>query len=405
MSIQALRERRNAAAIEARKLMDETKDKAFTDDHRSRYDELTSTISDIDDRIVREQKLLDIEAENKFDNHDFGSSRNRDAIDPLSERKITDIFLRQGERGFSAEQAQKVFNTMSTTTSSEGGYTVQSEVAKSIVDSMKDYGGLRQVATILQTATGNPLSYPTTDGTSEVGELVAENGSAAAADPTFGTVGLNVFKYGSKTITVPIELLMDSQVDIEALVRKRIQQRIGRITNQHFTTGTGTGQPKGVVTAASVGKTGTTGQTLTIIYDDLVDLVESVDQAYLDAGNSMFMMPQSLRKVIRKIKDTSGRPVWTPGYELGITAKAPDLLLGYNIKINNDMAAPAANAKTLAFGDFSQYIIRDALQVSLFRFTDSVFTSKGQVGFLAWMRCGGNLIDTAAVKVYQHSAT
>jgi HK97 family phage major capsid protein len=69
------------------------------------------------------------------------------------------------------------------------------------------------------------------------------------------------------------------------------------------------------------------------------------------------------------------------------------------------MAAPAANAKTLLFGDFSKYVIRDAMDISMFRFTDSAYAKLGQVGFLAWMRTGGNLLDTSAVKFYQHSAT
>ncbi len=73
--------------------------------------------------------------------------------------------------------------------------------------------------------------------------------------------------------------------------------------------------------------------------------------------------------------------------------------------INNDMAQPAANAKTIGFGDFSKYMIRDVLDFTLFRFEDSAFASKGQVGFLAWSRAGGNLLDVNGIKLYQQSAT
>lgn len=265
---------------------------------------------------------------------------------------------------------------------------------------------MRNVASQLTTEKGNPLNYPTSDGTSELGEIVAQNTAATLQDISFGTVALNVFKYGSKVVTVPIELLQDSQIDIQALVFRRCAQRIGRITNQHFTTGTGTGQPNGVVTASAVGKTGTTGQTTTIIYDDLVDLIDSLDVGYQDAGRTLrFMFNQTMRKVVRKIKDTAGRPIWTPSYDAGLVGEYQDQLLGYPVTINNDMAVPAANAKSVAFGDLSQYMVRDAMEVSLFRFDDSAFMTKGQVGYLAWSRTGGNLLDTGAVKVYQHSAT
>ena len=405
--LKEMRERRNAAAKAARDLMSATKDKAWTSENQSKYDELTGQITDLDGRIEREQNMLDIEAEKKFDNEmdDISRKSKHKTIDALSERGITDAWIRNGREGLSAEQNARFQNTLSTTTGSQGQYTVQSEVAKSLIDKMKDYSGMRQVSTIIQTTQGNPLSYPTSDGTSEEGEIVAQNAAASSADPTFGTAALTAYKYGSKIIAVPIELLMDSQVDVEALVMKRAAQRIGRITNKHFTIGTNSSQPNGVTVAASIGKTGLTGQTTSIIYDDFVDLMESIDQAYLDEGNAKWMFSQTLRAVIRKLKDSQNRPIWTPGYELGITAKLPELLLGQPVQINNHMPVPAADAVSLAFGDFTKYMIRDVLQVSLFRFTDSVYVSNGQIGFLAWARCGGNLMDTNAVKTYAHSHT
>jgi len=46
------------------------------------------------------------------------------------------------------------------------------------------------------------------------------------------------------------------------------------------------------------------------------------------------------------------------------------------------------------------------MDLTLFRMTDSAFTLNGQVGFVAFQRSGGNLIDVGgAVKYYQNSAT
>jgi hypothetical protein len=96
---------------------------------------------------------------------------------------------------------------------------------------------------------------PTSDGTAEVGEIIAENTTATSADISFGTKSLVAYKYSSKVVAVPFELLQDSNVDVEAFVRKRLATRLGRITNTHFTTGTGSSQPNGVVTAATTGYT------------------------------------------------------------------------------------------------------------------------------------------------------
>lgn len=405
MSIQQMRERRNAIAAEARKLMDETKDVKWTSEHQSKYDGLTGEVVDLDQKIAREQKVLDLMADKEFSADEGLKNKGSKDVDPLSPNGIFNTWLRDGEKGLSAEQAQKLYNTMSTTTGSEGGYTVPTDVSSRLIESLKAFGGMREVAEILRTSSGNPMSFPTSNGTSEVGELVAENTNATAADPTFGTLGLNVYKFSSKVVAVPIELLQDSAISIEDFVNKRLATRLARITNQLYTTGTGSSQPMGIVTAATSGKVGSTGKTLTFDYDDLVDLQEAVDDAYTQGGRGSWMFSQTVRKGLRKLKDTAGRPIWSPGYEFGITKGAPDLLLGSECRINNDIAVPAANAKSIIYGDLSQYVIRDAMQVSLYRFTDSAYTIKGQVGFLAWMRTGGTLLDTAAVKFYQHSAT
>jgi HK97 family phage major capsid protein len=70
-------------------------------------------------------------------------------------------------------------------------------------------------------------------------------------------VPVNTFKFGSKIITVPIELLQDAQFDIAGMVMKRMRDRIGRIQNQKFTIGVGTTEPFGLSVQATVGKTGT----------------------------------------------------------------------------------------------------------------------------------------------------
>ena len=74
--------------------------------------------------------------------------------------------------------------------------------------------------------------------------------------------------------------------------------------------------------------------------------------------------------------------------------------------INDDVAVMAANAKSIAFGDLSKYTIRDVQGTTrIQRFDDSAFALANQVGFCGWTRSGGNLLDTAAVKVYVNSAT
>jgi HK97 family phage major capsid protein len=46
------------------------------------------------------------------------------------------------------------------------------------------------------------------------------------------------------------------------------------------------------------------------------------------------------------------------------------------------------------------------MDLTMFRMTDSAFTLNGQVGFVAFQRVGGNLVDAGgSVKYYANSAT
>jgi HK97 family phage major capsid protein len=407
MSLQALREQRAAKAIALKDLVNKTEWNAAAD--QPVYDQGMAEIDDIDARITR------IETANAKLVEQTRTDEALDAAARVSRNKgvNTSLFakwLKGGDRALNEADWAQVRNTMSTTTGSEGGFTVDTQVATSVLDALKAYGGMRApgMATVIQTTGVGSMSFPTSDGTSEEGEIVAENGTANDADVTFGTIALNVFKFSSKVVAVPLELLQDSNVDIEAFVRSRLTNRLGRITNRLFTVGTGSSQPFGVMTAAGVGVTAGNGtsQVTAITYDSLIDLQHSVDPAYRETGRCRWMMADASVKVLRKIKDGQSRPIFVPGYEQGSPNGAPDTLLGSPITINQNVAAMAAGARSIAYGDFGHYYIRDAMAIEMFRFTDSAYTKKGQVGFLAWMRSGGNLVDVGgAVKVFVNAAS
>ena len=404
-SIQALREQIAARAKEVRELV-EANNEGWSSDHQTKYDAGMKEIEDVKSQIDRAETVLnatrDTQDEEAIANAAAGRAKGAKEGDKLA--GLYAKFLRQGEKAITAEEWRDIRATMSTTTPGEGGYSVQSDVANRVIDALKAYGGVRESATVLRTEKGNDMSFPTSDGTSEVGELIAQNITATGADPTFGTVGVPVYKFSSKVVAVPFELLQDSQINVEAFIENRLVQRIGRATNAFFTTGTGTAQPAGIVTRSATGVTGATGSSTSITFDSLVALVHSVDPAYRRAAGVGFMMNDNSLLKVRQLKDTAGRPIFLPGYD-GLGNAMRDTILGYGVTINQDVAVMAANAKSMLFGDLSQYYVRDVMDVTLFRFEDSAYAKLGQVGFLAWHRSGGNLVDTGAVKLYVNSAT
>lgn len=378
----------------------------------SALDAVLNEIEAIDGEIARENRLNQMAGDERSEEDAAREAATRNGGGTTTEAAALRAMLTGGLSALSQEQRVAMASrqnpdiraAMSTTTGSEGGYTVATEFSRSLLQAMKAMGGMREVASAIQTATGAQMLFPTTDASSEEGEIVGQNTTVTVGETTFGQASMDVYKYSSKSIALPFELLQDSMFDIETYIKTLLSLRLGRIQARHQTVGTGVNQPRGAVTAAAVGKIGATGQTTTMTYDDMVDLEHSVDPVYRSVAR--WMMHDDMLKTVRKIKDEQGRPIFVPGYEAGNPGGAPDRLMNREIVINQKMPTPAASAKSVLFGDFSKYLIRDVMDTTLFRMTDSAYTLKGQVGFVAFCRSGGNLLDVGgALKAYQHPAS
>ena len=71
------------------------------------------------------------------------------------------------------------------------------------------------------------------------------------------------------------------------------------------------------------------------------------------------------------------------------------------------MPVMAANAKSILFGDFSNYVIRDTLGLQIMVLRER-YADELQVAWSAWMRSDGNWLCPSAgvnMKYFQNSAT
>ncbi len=263
---------------------------------------------------------------------------------------------------------------------------------------MLAYGNMRAVATVFRTASGSDMPFPTTNDTGNAGALLAENTQVSEVDATFGQLVLNAFKYSSKLVLVARELLNDSAINIPEMLGSMLGERLGRAQNAHFTTGDGSSKPLGIVAAATSASI-TTAAAATVTYDNLVDLVHKVDPAY--RPGSKFMFHDGGLKILRKIKimnysgDVNGQPLWQPALSAGVS----DTVLGYQYVINQDVVTPGAGTKSFIFGLLSKYLIRDVEDIRLVRM-DERYADYDQVGFTAFMRSDGDLLDAGTRPVY-----
>jgi HK97 family phage major capsid protein len=156
-------------------------------------------------------------------------------------------------------------------TTTAGGFTVPASFLEELFRHLVENTAVRAAgARQIITPEGRDMPVPKTTGHGGAA-LVPENNAIPESDPAFGQVTLGAFKYG-QLIQISNELATDSGVDLDGYLAEAAGSNLGLASGAHFVTGTNTGQADGVAIAPVVGKTGTTGQTVTVIGDDLIDL-------------------------------------------------------------------------------------------------------------------------------------
>lgn len=406
--IKELREKRAKLVAQAREIINREE---ITAEDEAQFDKLMAEADKLKDEIDRLERLDAAEKE-LAERVELRAGRENITVgeaerDMKAEQEAFRAWILGGMSALTPEQMDimtrrhtTIQAAQSVGTDTAGGYLVPEDFYDRLERAMTEFGGMRAAATVFATATGATLPMPTTDDTSNKGAIITENSQVTEQDVTFGAVNLGAYMYSSKIVRVSLQLLQDSAFNVEDLLARLLAERIARITNEHFTTGSGSGQPKGIVTASTQGVQGATGQTTSVTFEDLVDLEHSVDPAY--RRGAKWMMHDSTLKVIKKLKDGDSRPLFLPGLAL----REPDTILGYPFIVNQDMPTMAASAKSILFGDLSKYYIRDVKGVVVLRLSER-YADYLQVGFLAFSRHDGNLLDAGAhpVKHYANSAS
>lgn len=300
--------------------------------------------------------------------------------------------------------------SLSSTLGSSGGATIPPETLLARLEiNLLAFGGVRQVAETIMTTSGNDLGWPTVDDTGNEGRILAEGAAAdnnagtgssgdGGPNPTFGKRLWGAHKFTSDAILVPYELLEDSEFNLAAIIGDMLGERLGRGTNRKFTTGTGAGEPLGLVTGATLGVT--TASATAITFGELIDLEHSVDAAYRDGA--VYMLNDLVLSKIRQIVGSDGHPIYQSNYATG----APDTINGRAYITNSHMdSALTALKKTVVFGQLSKYKIRRVREVRLYRLEER-YRELDKDGFVAFVREDGGLLDAGSHPVkylQQHS--
>jgi HK97 family phage major capsid protein len=313
---------------------------------------------------------------------------------------FVDNYLRRGR-----EVELKSINGI---TPGEGGYVVPRETDALIASQIRELSPIRQVAQVVQVGSSDYRKLITTGGTAS-GWVAETDARIETATPQFSEIAPPMGTIYANPAASQA-MLDDAAFDLEGFIASEIAAEFARAEGAAFVNGTGINQPKGFLTAPTSAAGDATRALGTLQYlgsgDDaglgtdpeatLIDLVHSMKAGYRQGA--CWVMNSATLATVRKLKTADGALMWQPGLVEG----QPDRLLGYTIVEAEDMPDLATGAFPIAFGNFKAgYLIAERSATTILR---DPFSNKPFVHFYANRRVGGQVLDSAAIKLLKIEA-
>lgn len=409
-----LRDRRQNVWNEAKNLADEAaeQNRAFSAEEQGTWDSLNEELDKLDTRIkaVLDGEERAAKADAKFAELSGKPAETRGGATPAAngDQELDTQFraLANGERRSIEVGLPNAFERRALLEQRAAIATANAPMPTTFIGQLYQYlvdtSSMRRAnPTVYTTNSGETLTIPRS--TAEGSATWTSEGSALTeSNPTLSSVDLGAYKVG-KVIYVTRELLDDTGFDLLGFISEHAGRNIGIAVDAAYVAGDGSGKPTGLVGAATVGYTGAVSATAKIGADDLIEMFHSVIPQY--RSRASWLMHDSTIKEVRKLRDDSGASAGTGNFlwQPGLQAGEPDRLLGQPVYADPNMPVMAVAAKSVAFGDFGGYWIRDVSPLRFDRSDDFKFDTD-VVSFRVLYRTDGKLGDTNAVKVFKHGA-
>jgi HK97 family phage major capsid protein len=324
------------------------------------------------------------------------------------------------------------------------GYLIPQGFWMNLQIALKAYGGLMDYLNILDTATGQPLPWPTTDPTGQLGYYLTENTQATDSSTIkFGQGMLHAWTIVTGPILASLQIINDSAFDVDGFVTDRMAERLGRKIAAEIHTGAGaassalTGVSPSLVAWAQTNTGGATpaqggyykpsaGDLVNTLnnyanpptqhaltagipsWTSLINMIGTVDPAYRQSGRCVFVMNDQTQQGIRTISDGFGHPLWQPAVQVGPAQGPVAQIEGFPVVIDQNspnISTSASTAGGILFGDFkTSMVMRRVNQAGTMRLTER-YADFLQVGYIGYMRLDLMPNDLRAVAQYVSPAS
>lgn len=310
---------------------------------------------------------------------------------------LTDLFNVKQGRGISERLMKAAFAEGS---GAAGGFLVPPEFSATLRALALESAQIRPRATVMPMTSMEirmPYVRDTSHATNVFGGVQAywapEAGTLTESEATFAEILLRAHKLTGYTVASN-EILADGAIGLEAFIGQRFPQAIKWFEEKAFWTGTGNGEPQGILNASALISVNRQNAG-TIVFEDLVNMDSQILPASADSV-VWFAHPkckQALYTMALSV-GTGGSAIFLNAFNGGATVGPPASIFGRPLVFTEHLPALGTSGDLVA-ADLSYYLIGDRQDLAMEASTHVKFTSDQTVWRFIERLDGHPWIDSA----------
>ena len=327
-----------------------------------------------------------------------GSDKTVDMVlastSPLYGEAFTKLIRSQNQIAALTGEEQAAIARAMTLTDTAGGYLIPFQLDPSVIITANgSFNQVRQIARVVN-ATGDTWNGITSAGVT--GSWDAEAAQVSDDSPTLAQPSIPIYK-GSAFVQSTYEIAADAPT-LANEIATMVAFEKDRMESVAFVTGSGSGEPTGIITALTGGSSVVSSITTdTFALADVYALDAALPARF--AANGSWLAHRAIYNKMRQFDTGGGNGLWG---QLGDGRKAD--LLGrpdYVAEAMDGTITALSDNLVLVFGDFQNFVIADRAGASM-RFVAEIPGANGrptdQCGWKTTWRVGSDSVNDAAFR-------
>lgn len=375
------KEKRNADLARAQELVQEAKEKGWTDETRAEYNTLVAEVRAYDEQMAAEEEVRSLELREV---QGEGGTENA----PEAETRAFDNFIRSAVGKITEKRNASPVNM----TYGANGAVIPDTIMNKIIDRVVEISPLFAAAT--KYAVKGDITIPKIDRTD--GDITV------AFAQEFSTLTANGFKFGSITLSghlaaalvlVSKQLINNSRIDVVSVVIQKMAESIAVFIENFLLNGDSSISNSGLAGSIASGNVVSVASVAALTADNLIDLQDMIPDAY--QSGAFWIMHSTIKNKVRKLKDGQGNYLLVPDFQKGTGYT----LLGKPVFVTDNL--PTANSASsgknfIYYGDFSGLAVKTGESAEIQLLVEK-YAEQHALGFNVWFELDSRIENTQKI--------